>query len=135
MVYPKGWKGITIVANYAKTTVDFLGHFTTTRNACGLEEYGSLEITFWNEFATKMNQLVTAEWGTLAQCYEPPHTTRASMDGTVEVQLGTETKMAFEAKGYYEACSLLKDSVFAKDLLLLFNQIVLIADKEGCDHP
>ncbi|MGK5086235.1 hypothetical protein WDW86_01650 [Bdellovibrionota bacterium FG-2] len=131
LVYSKGWKQIIMMANYAKTTVDSLGHFATSRTACGLEEYGALELTFWNEFATKMNLLATAEWGTTEQCYEPPHTARASMDGTVEVQFSNELKMVFETKGY-EACSFLKDNTLAKDLLLLFNQIVLISDKEGC---
>jgi hypothetical protein len=82
-----GWQSMNMLANYATTKLDMLGHFETSRNACGQSAYGNLDLATWNDFASLMNRAIHSEAVTEQNmvCFDRPDNNR--MDGTVDVIL------------------------------------------------
>jgi cell division septation protein DedD len=80
----QGWQTIDMIADQAETKLDSLGHFDTSRNACGHEAYGILDLTLWNNIASESNQVLAAP--ALSEdhmnCFDSPDGNR--MDGTVD---------------------------------------------------
>ncbi len=143
LVWPSGWEDVVLVANSAKSTFDVTGHFSTSRNACGYEAYGKVELEFWNQFAEMLNRAAKAEFVPEAQEYcvawpDPP-----GMDGTVAFTLLTPTSdpnapVRTQRELYYpksgEICTLIADHRLSDQLLTHLNQFVQIADKKDCPN-
>src|SRR5690242_5065026 len=84
VTYSSGWTEAVIVANSAKTTVDIGAHFSTTRNACGREAYGPIDLVIWNKFALNTNlAALKIQSGGTPYCTAPPVELNRTMDGTV----------------------------------------------------
>jgi len=133
LVYAEGWTDIAMVANWAKTGVDHLGHFVTSRNACGKDESGAIALDLWNVLAKAVNEIVGAEAGSEEICLPLPQDQRRYMDGTAEVVLSNGTKIPLlDSTRGTGACSKIKNRATAEALFNALNEVVLIADKEGC---
>jgi hypothetical protein len=83
-IYAQGWLTIDMTANSAETKLDSLGHFDTSRNACGREAYGNLDVDLWNQISDQTNKAflspsVSAE----NNCFPRPDGNK--MDGTVDL--------------------------------------------------
>jgi len=139
VVYPSGWGEIVINANYAKTTVTVGAHFATTRNACGRDAYGGIDLATWNALAQNANLALQSEPNTSEEyCVDPPADALRWMDGTVDIKLpqanGTlKTRTLYEARNGL-ICSTIRDKTVSDALLGTINQMVLIADKEDCPN-
>jgi hypothetical protein len=85
----QGWQLIDMIADQAETKLDSLGHFDTSRNACGHEAYGILSLDLWNNIVDESNQALAAQ--ALSEdhlnCFDIPEGNR--MDGTVDFILET----------------------------------------------
>jgi hypothetical protein len=85
----QGWQTIDMIADQAETKLDSLGHFDTSRNACGHEAYGILDLTLWNNIASESNQALATPplSDDHLNCFDSPDGNR--MDGTVDFILVT----------------------------------------------
>ncbi|OFZ53793.1 MAG: hypothetical protein A2428_02655 [Bdellovibrionales bacterium RIFOXYC1_FULL_54_43] len=136
MAFANGWTEITMIANYAKTVMDSVGHFTTSRNACGKEDAGAIDLGLWNSLAAASNQAVVVELlpSSGEYCLPHPEGLVKRMDGTAEVTLANGSKRTlFETRGY-EACTTISDRQVATELLNSLNKMVSVADLEGCPN-
>jgi hypothetical protein len=86
LVYADGWSDLTIIANQAKTEVSPGGHFSTSRNACGKEAYGAIDLAEWNAIAQGANAAVAAHPLAEETCFPLPDSV-TKMDGTAELTL------------------------------------------------
>ncbi len=137
----EGWSQLIMIANYAKTTLDSMAHFNTSRNACGKDAYGAIQSSeLWNQMVEYINAAIQAQPRSEAYCTPNSQELDAngyykkSMDGNVEIKLADGSKrQLFETRGS-DICTLIQDPALAKGLLSVLNQLVLIADKEDCPH-
>jgi cell division septation protein DedD len=92
----QGWQMIDMIADQAETKLDSLGHFDTSRNACGHEAYGILSLDLWNNIVTESNLAlsVPALSADHLNCFDIPDGNR--MDGTVDFILDTPTTSSHE---------------------------------------
>jgi hypothetical protein len=85
----QGWQTIDMIADQAETKLDSLGHFDTSRNACGHEAFGTLDLVLWNNLVDESNQAMAMP--ALSEdhflCFDAPDGNR--MDGTVDFILDT----------------------------------------------
>ncbi|MCM2276648.1 MAG: hypothetical protein NDJ89_01060 [Oligoflexia bacterium] len=129
-LYAVGWDTVIINANYAKTTVDHVAHFLTTRNACGRDAYGAIELGVWNQFTESLNAAM------LEAPLEEPRCrtveTYSKMDGTAEALLEGRKRLLFEVRGHSEVCTTIRDRATEEKLFSAITAIVLAADKEDC---
>ena len=132
IIYAIGWSDLLINANYAKTTVTVAAHFSTTRNACGKEAYGPIEMDAWNDLATHMNAAIKAGPSRNEYCVAAPLDGKY-MDGTVEVKVNGATRTLYEFKDW-QICSTIEDHKTSDALLALLNQLIILADKEDCPN-
>jgi hypothetical protein len=128
-IYAEGWNTVVIVANYAKTKVDRIGHWMTSRNACGKEADGALDLAFWNQLAHAINKGIALEPMSAPRCTPLPANTK--MDGTADVFMDHGVRTLVEVKDS-EICTTIKDEKTANDLIEAISHIVEIADKEDC---
>lgn len=130
--YAVGWNQVLIMANYAKTTVDRIGHWATTRNACGKDADGAIELQFWNQLADSVNKAIAAEPLAEARCTPLPADTK--MDGSAEVGLEQHgIRTLLDVRGD-EICTTIKDEQVASKLIEVISKIVEMADKEDCPN-
>ncbi|OFZ40274.1 MAG: hypothetical protein A2070_06970 [Bdellovibrionales bacterium GWC1_52_8] len=133
LIYAEGWTDIALVANWAKTSLDHLGHFFTTRNACGKDEAGAISIEHWNKLATAINQVVADEAAAEEYCIPLPEGRSRYMDGTAEVVLSNGKKLALmDSTRGTGGCSKIKNRATAEVVFETLNELVVVADKEGC---
>lgn len=130
LVYAKDWQDIYMSANSAKTTIDTSGHFVTTRNACGLDGWGSLEVKDWNEFANIVNAAVAAPVGS-QQCFAATEAW-PSMDGFAEVRLEFGQKRNLLETMNGQICTTITDTAAAQKLYAALNKMILVADCAQC---
>jgi hypothetical protein len=80
----QGWQTIDMIADQAETKLDSLGHFDTSRNACGHEAFGILDLALWNNIVDESNRALTmpALSDDHLLCFDNPDGNR--MDGTVD---------------------------------------------------
>jgi hypothetical protein len=128
-IYAEGWNSMVITANYAKTKVDRIGHWTTTRNACGKDADGALELNFWNQLANAINKGIAVEPMSQSRCIPMPANTK--MDGVADVFLEQGVRTLLEVRGD-EICTTIKDEKVAADLIEVISHVVDTADKEDC---
>jgi cell division septation protein DedD len=85
----QGWQMIDMIADQAETKLDSLGHFDTSRNACGHEAYGILDLSLWNNIVDESNQAMSSAPLSTdhLNCFDIPEGNR--MDGTVDFVLDT----------------------------------------------
>jgi hypothetical protein len=83
----QGWQTIDMIANQAETKLDTLGHFDTSRNACGQEAYGTVDLALWNQMVQLTNSALSspATPEDKMNCFDAPNGNR--MDGTVDLIL------------------------------------------------
>ncbi|MCM2322760.1 MAG: hypothetical protein NDJ90_05825 [Oligoflexia bacterium] len=130
-LFAEGWSDLIINANFAKTRVDHIAHFTTSRNACGRDAYGALDLPLWNKLAAAMNAALQAPALAEPRCQTVENP--GKMDGTAEAQLTpTSKRLLFEVRGYAEVCTTIRDAAAAKSLLEAITAVVLAADREDC---
>jgi len=85
-VYAQGWLTIVTNANSATTKLDSLGHFETSRNACGHEAYGNVDVDLWNLISDQTNKAFTSpSVASDGNCFARPDGNK--MDGTVELEI------------------------------------------------
>ncbi|MDR3607428.1 MAG: hypothetical protein P4M08_08610 [Oligoflexia bacterium] len=132
----KGWSEVIVHANYAKTLLDFTGHFSTDRNACGQDANGAIELANWNAMTDAINQAVTAKQNPSEdQKICPTQPDSAKMDGDMEIVLDSGTQMKiFENYGPGQVCSQIADAQLAQRLYDAINQLVVLADKTDCQN-
>jgi hypothetical protein len=84
-IYAQGWLTIETVANSADTKLDSLGHFDTSRNACGREAYGNIDVDLWNQISDQTNKafLSPSVADDTTNCFPRPDGNK--MDGTVDL--------------------------------------------------
>lgn len=134
VLYASGWQEITILANWAMTKVDAAAHFSTSRNGCGKEEYGAIDLALWNKIADGANNLSKTEPLPQSDEYCIPIFDGNKMDGTVELILTPALKKPlFEAR-YDKICTTIANKELAENFLHIINEIVIMADKEGCPN-
>lgn len=129
-----GWTEVRMIANFADTRVNITGHFNTTRNACGKEEDGALDISLWNTLATDINAAIalTPLTDDGEYCVDAP--TTKGMDGSADLMLPGGVKRAlFDNRGA-QICSTIPDHHLSDEILAQLNQIVIIADQEACPN-
>jgi hypothetical protein len=92
----QGWQSIDMIADEAETKLDSLGHFDTSRNACGEEAFGTLDLTLWNNIVTESNQAMATP--PLPEdhllCFDAPEGNL--MDGTVNYILDPSTTTSLD---------------------------------------
>ncbi len=133
-VYAKGWSEVILHANYAKTLLDFTGHFSTDRNACGQDANGAIELASWNPLAGTLNDAIKAKQNPSDdQKICPTQQDNAKMDGDMEIVLddGTHLKI-FENFGPGQVCTRIADADLAQRLYDEINELVVMADKTDC---
>lgn len=136
IVWPKDWNELALEANFAQTSFDSTGHFATSRNACGFEAYGKVELEFWNQLADALNATVLTAQVAETEEYCVAWPDSPGMDGSVGLKLNATPPVKrplYYAKGQ-EICSLFSDHRFSDKLLALLNQLVQIADKKDCPN-
>jgi hypothetical protein len=133
VVYADHWSDITITANYAKTVVDVGAHFITSRNACGKDAYGAIELELWNTISKNANLATSTPPRQEDLCIDPPTDTYKYMDGTVEIKIDDKKETLYEFKGG-QICSRIQDPEINKKLIDSINQIIQLADKEDCPN-
>lgn len=137
----EGWSQLTMVANYAKTTLDTMAHFNTSRNACGKDAYGAVQSSeLWNKMVQNINAAVQSPPRSEAYCAPANQELDANgyykktMDGTVEAKLADGSKrQLFEQRGS-DICTTIQDPTLSATLLRNLNELVLLADKEDCPN-
>jgi len=130
---PVGWTELSWIANSAKTRISTGGHFTTSRNACGKEAYGGVELEAWNKMTTALNLAVQKEPLREDYCVSIPETP-PYMDGAVDVKIaGGTLRTIYQLKGD-QICSTVQDSKISDDLLSAITRIIAAADKEDCPN-
>lgn len=129
-----GWTEIRMIANFADTRLNITGHFNTTRNACGKEEDGALDISVWNTLAADLNTAIglTPLTDDNEYCVDAP--TSKGMDGSVDLILPGGAKRALFDNHGAQICSTISDHHLSDEILAQLNQIVIIADKEACPN-
>jgi hypothetical protein len=134
VVDPSGWSEVIIDANSARTKLDFLGHFKTSRNACGKEAYGVMELEDWNALATQSNLAIQSGLSQSESCIDVQDYTSKFMDGLVTYKLTSgETKTLFTYRDS-QICSNLQDKEISAKLLQLIEKLILLADKQECPN-
>jgi hypothetical protein len=135
------WSQLTMLANYAKTTLDTMAHFNTSRNACGKDAYGAIQSSgLWNQLVVSINEAVQSNSRSEESCSPFNQETDANgyykktMDGTVEVKLANGSKRLLFALRGSDICTTIQDPGLSKNLLSALNDLVLIADKEDCPN-
>jgi hypothetical protein len=85
-VFAQGWLTIVMTANSATTKLDSLGHFETSRNACGHEAYGNIDVDLWNLISDQTNKAFTSpSVSSENNCFARPDGNK--MDGTVDLEI------------------------------------------------
>lgn len=134
VVYAKDWSELVIQANFAKTTLTPGAHFLTTRNACGREVYGTVDLETWNGVAKYSNLAIQDPPSQTDYCVKAPMDSNEKyMDGIVEIQLAHEKRTLLELKND-EICSTIADHKVADELLKYINKVIMAADKEECPN-
>lgn len=131
--YAQGWSGVLITANFAKTTISPAAHLITTRNACGKDADDVLDLATWNDFATNINQALSAPRLSEAKCYIGDSLSK--FDGSAEILVDNQNNIPLlETRTTGEICSTLPDAKVVNSLLSLINQLVLQADRANCPN-
>ncbi len=137
----EGWTQLTLIANYAKTTLDTVAHFNTSRNACGKDAYGAVQsVELWSQMVQAINIAIQTPPRAEEDCtpvnpeLDSNGYYKKSMDGTVEIKLIDGTKRQLFAQRGSDMCTTLQDPVASKNLLGVLNALVLIADQEDCPN-
>jgi hypothetical protein len=138
-VLATGWVEIVINANSARTTVTNVAHFSTTRNACGKDAYGVINLDVWNSLTKSLNDVSKVDPNApsaLASgtnyCVPIPET-YPYMNDTVEVKSEQGKKLLYENKDG-QICSAVADPQVSNALLADIQKIILLADKEECPN-
>ena len=130
---PSGWSEITINSRYAKTTIDIVGHFEISRNACFKAENGAIALEDWTILSRGINKAVKSDPLAEAECFAPPDVP-FSLDDKAEVKLSDQkTRMLFEFKGG-SLCTSINNAALARDLLDVINRILRAAMLESCPN-
>jgi hypothetical protein len=132
VTYAKDWTDLQIDANFAHTSMDNAGHFTSSRNACGKRADGVISLADWNQIAGALNTAVSKPPLASEQCVDITQDFNTfKMDGTAAVTLANGTKrQILEVKG----SQTIGDPQAATALVTLVNQIVVAADKQDCPN-
>ena len=135
ITYASGWSEIDITANMAKTKVTVGAHFGTSRNACGKDAYGAIELATWNSLAKNANLAIQNEPRALDYCVPIPddniYLNRGGL--SVEVKTPTGNRALYDIKNG-EICSTVQDDATSQALLDAINQVIEAADKEDCPN-
>jgi len=132
--YAVNWEGVVMQANYAKTKIDTAAHFTTDRNACGKDAYGSLDTTTWNTISKDINAIILTAPLDDKNLFCVPYPDHYKMDGNVSVELGGGKMRDLFSNVGGQICSTIRDPALSNDLLDALNTVVLRADKEDCNR-
>jgi hypothetical protein len=130
-LFAEGWQNLIINANSAKTDVDAIAHFKTSRNACGRGADGVLELPEWNSVAQHLNSAVSLGPSQNPYCVPIPDTF-PYMDNSVEVVLNREKRTLYEVRDG-QICSTISDHNVSDALLGDIQKIILFADKQDVD--
>ncbi len=137
VVYADGWRDAVIMANFAKTTVDVGAHFATSRNACGKDAFGAIDLATWNQFSKSLNSALKMPARTEDQyyCVSPPMDTSKWLDGTLEVNLPPpqKSRILYELRDG-QICSSIQDKAVSDVLLEVVQKIIVAADREDCPN-
>lgn len=131
MATATGWSELKLQANFAKTTLDAMGHFETTRNACGKDAFGVLELEPWNRLVGTLNQVATETLLTEPRC--APTENYSKMDGVAELVTPEGKRTIVDASGW-QLCTYIRDPAFAQKVFEILEYVVLSADKEECPN-
>lgn len=129
--YAEGWNSLLITANFAKTSADTAGHYSTSRNACGKDADGAMDIAAWNRFAKAMNAALAARALTEPRCSALQAVSK--FDGTAEAQLPNGKRLLLEVRGM-DLCSTVDDAELTRELFEAVSSVVDLADKEECPN-
>lgn len=125
-----GWSQLLIQANWAKIRVDSFAHWTTSRNACGKDADGALNLPLWNRLVSALNHASVTAPLSEPRCHS--HDSQSKMDGTAELTLNQGKRVLLEARDSGEICTTIRDEAESKKLLEAVQEIILIADQEDC---
>jgi len=133
--YAVGWTEMIITANYAKTTVTTGAHFGTSRNACGKDAYGAIQLEVWNSLADNVNLAIEQEPSREEHCVSIPednlYLNRTGL--TVDLKMDNGNRSLFEIKDG-QICTAIKDHDASKALIEAINSVIIAADKEECPN-
>ncbi len=133
VTYASKWTSVTLLANSAKTIIDSLGHFSTNRNACGKDAYGSIALEVWNPLAKNLNLAIEKDPPYNDYCIPIPETNNKYMDGTVEIKMEQGNRKLYELRDN-QICSTIADPQVSDILFGIINKLIIIADKEDCPN-
>ena len=130
-----GWREVEIQANWAKTKIDFTGHFTTDRNACGRDAMGVMTLEFWNGFTPKVNAALKDPVSTEKLCIETPqHYKIWQYSDSVIIRMDDgSSKKLFEIDRSQEICTYFTNRAVLMGFLDALNDAVVLSDKEDAD--
>lgn len=131
-IYAIGWNDIVIQANWAKTTVDGLGHYVTTRNACGRDASGAMDLSAWSKFVIPINNALRQEPLTAQRCV-PLSERPVKMDGVAEIATDQGKRILIDVRNS-EMCTTISDQSLAVEVLQALDLVVNLADKEECPN-
>ena len=140
VVYPKDWSQVIINANFAKTIVTTVAHFSTDRNACGKEAYGPIDLEAWNGFTKNLNEAIpqlATQSSASPYCVPAPSDDLKFMNDKVQIKLERKSITLYEYiidENGEQICSKLKDHELSNRLLTYVNKIIVAADKEDCPN-
>jgi hypothetical protein len=129
--HANGWSQITILGNWAKTTVSIAAHFKTGRNACGKEAYGPIEFEDWNGLAQYANITITQPLGEKENCFPAPDEKRYSGGLQVDIKTDNGVISLFEMRDY-DICTNIVNPTVYQPLFQYIDRIIVAADKEDC---
>lgn len=131
LIFAEGWNEVAITANWAKTRLDHVAHFMTTRNACGRDAGGVITLDPWNRLARGLNAYVKMQPLKEPKCF--PVELRAKMDGTAELITPSGKRQLIEVKGN-EFCSYIPDAQVSREVFEVLDHVVQTADREECPN-
>lgn len=128
LVEARDWVVATLNSNFAEIKLDLLGHFETSRNACGREAGGVLKPDLWNRLAQAMNDALQLPKGE-SKCLEiNDHLVdllKVRMESGQEIEL-------LRANGYNEICSDYQGADTLRRLTQALTEASKVTDKEDC---